>query len=1295
MLIYDIIIRLFIIDIKGKISMRKNLKKRLVVSAFLASWMFVPNAVYSANGDQNGGIINNTPPQTLQLDGSSYSNANAQYGGGAVANWNGGNITFSADNVEFINNKVTATGTGYGGAIYNEITAQIEVEGTSNFTGNTSNNWGGAIYNEGVLVFDKAASFSDNSSLNAGGAIVNEFLPGVTYGELTLADGSSFTNNSSAQGGAVYNNNGTATFGTTEFVGNKATNGNGGAIANTGNGSVNIAGGSSFTDNSATSGGAIYTEGTLTLDTSNGKDIEFSGNTATASGADLYQQGGTTTITGVQGTTVSFDGGIAGDGTILKSGDNTLELAGDNSGYSGTFTQESGKTVINGEFFSGVSEINGGELVLGSNGSLSADITIGTNNPEINISNQIASIVNNGTSGSISIVDSAGFNLGANTLDLVVNGTANSALSGINTIGTGANIQDLTLNGGAGLAQNEEIVVNGTELTFGSGTTNHATNTITLNDANSVLNLGNANDKGTINLNAVVANTTADTVINKDYNSTVNVVGDKSTYTGKFSQTNGTTVITDGAYFFGGENTISNGELVLENGGHFANGSVNNVVGAGLNDPYGTLVLKNDETGAQNTNIDWTTGTVTTTEVAPDGSSYTSEVVINKGGLHLANGLIQESNYEGGFSLFEGQTGIRELELSNGSGVVGNIAANDNSILTYNDGAFIDDKATITMGDGVTVNLNFDEDTEFNTNITTSTSGGVVSNINKNGSGNVTMDKAIGDVTTSQYVNTNLNLNGGAMTVEKDVAILGDINMEIDTSLLANGQIAAKSINAVDAMLGTPKDFNLSGDMNLTLASSAELYGQNNNIGGNVLLSNSDLISTNDVNVAKDLTVENGYINLAVGRKAASLNVEGTTKLSGVTDMVINADGRDYSAGGIKTSNLVVDDAGAEIVLEDINFVATPRDYNFNIKVVDSVSEKVGGDLTINLDNKLIDTPVGKYALIAGEGGMLSGALTSINPQAYRGQVATVSSYANQLVHNNLLFDHINIVSQQLIAEERVANKYSSIDAQFSPYQYSAKEGSLWFKAYGNFETISMTQGLNVHNNSYGSLIGADFPVVNLRDGWKLIPTAYVSYNGAHQTYNGVGMYQNGGQLGVMGTAYKGDFLTSLLAYGGGYYNNMNVSGYTDRTGNWFAGVASKTAYNFHLPADFILQPTMLLSYNIFGEQNWHSNYGIIGMNSGMLNGINIAPGANLIWNKETFSLYATAQLVFNIMGDVGGQVGNITLPDVGYRHVAYVEYGLGATKRIKERLNSFVQFTIRNGTRTGIGFQGGLQWRI
>ena len=154
----------------------------------------------------------------------------------------------------------------------------------------------------------------------------------------------------------------------------------------------------------------------------------------------------------------------------------------------------------------------------------------------------------------------------------------------------------------------------------------------------------------------------------------------------------------------------------------------------------------------------------------------------------------------------------------------------------------------------------------------------------------------------------------------------------------------------------------------------------------------------------------------------------------------------------------------------------------------------------------------------------------------------------------------------------------------------------------------------------------------------------------------------------------------------------MSLNGTTDKTGNWFAGTATKLAYNFHPTRNLIIQPTAFASYNIFGEQNWNSQFGILSMNSGLLNGINVAPGLNIIYGRENWSLYATFQYMYNINDNISGRAGNVDLPSLKMEH-GYIEYGIGATRKWKDRFNSYVQVTLRNGGRTGIGFQLGAQF--
>jgi hypothetical protein len=329
--------------------------------------------------------------------------------------------------------------------------------------------------------------------------------------------------------------------------------------------------------------------------------------------------------------------------------------------------------------------------------------------------------------------------------------------------------------------------------------------------------------------------------------------------------------------------------------------------------------------------------------------------------------------------------------------------------------------------------------------------------------------------------------------------------------------------------------------------------------------------------------------------------------------------------------------------------------------------------------------------------------LVRYNPQVFRGQVATMANYQNQLAINTMLFDRVFIPGQRLLADNddnRYAVLPDAFDLSALQTKYTVERGGLWAKTYANIETLAMSQNLNINNSAYGTLVGGDFPVVSLTNGWKFMPTAFLGYSGGRQSYPGVSSYQNGGQLGFMGSFMKKNFTGSVMAYGGGYGNEVNVesipgfAGSTDKTGNWFAGVAGKAAYDFHPTKRFTLQPNVFVSYNAFGKQNWYTDFGVFSMNSGLLNGINAAPGVNFIYGRDTWSVYLATSYMFNFMDGVGGKAGNVNLPALYMRH-GYFEYGFGGTKTFKDRFASYVQIVLRNAGRTGVGFQLGLSWKF
>lgn len=318
-------------------------------SKFIGNYTSINSQGYS----DFGGAINSVGKLSIS---ASLFDGNYATGGGAIKLRNG-----STENMigasEFKNNYAVM---GVGGAIaHNDGT--LWIDGTK-FTGNESKaDDGGAIYTESVLNISGNSVFAENASAGNGGAVSVG-----SAGQVSI-DGASFLENraDNGYGGALYSS-GHSELKNVYIDGNTASLG--GGIMNFGD--MVIGGNSSFVNNRAVAGGAIFTLGTLTLDTSGG-NIVFKGNEATdqsEGGADIYLNTSGDVNVDIQGddNVLSMDGGFAGMGFINKSGKNTL-IFGENSDnrlFMGNFTQSAGLTEVYATHFFGGTNIITDEAVL-------------------------------------------------------------------------------------------------------------------------------------------------------------------------------------------------------------------------------------------------------------------------------------------------------------------------------------------------------------------------------------------------------------------------------------------------------------------------------------------------------------------------------------------------------------------------------------------------------------------------------------------------------------------------------------------------------------------------------------------------------------------------------------------------------------------------------------------------------------------------------------------------------------------------------------------------------------------
>ena len=279
------------------------------------------NAKFTSNStDADGGAIaiwtDSTngvkTPSTLTLGTSEFTGNTAADRGGAIANLN------SDDNPTEFNNTVNIATSTFennsaknGGAIYNVGT--MNVGGT--FTGNKATKQGGAVWNSGTLNIADGSVFSENSNAN-GSAIYNDYKAG----KLTIGDNVKFSGN--LTGAAVYGGGEIKIGDGAEFTGNAG----GIALSAFNKGSLEIGDNAVFTKNNSKKGGAAININVGADKFVMGNNAKFSENTSTQVGGALYIANNDATL----GTGYTFENNTGAQGGALayngKNADAVLSL---------------------------------------------------------------------------------------------------------------------------------------------------------------------------------------------------------------------------------------------------------------------------------------------------------------------------------------------------------------------------------------------------------------------------------------------------------------------------------------------------------------------------------------------------------------------------------------------------------------------------------------------------------------------------------------------------------------------------------------------------------------------------------------------------------------------------------------------------------------------------------------------------------------------------------------------------------------------------------------------------------
>ena len=704
--------------------------------------------------------------------------------------------------------------------------------------------------------------------------------------------------------------------------------------------------------------------------------------------------------------------------------------------------------------------------------------------------------------------------------------------------------------------------------------------------------------------------------------------------------------------------------------------------------------------------------------------------------LSLADGVVDTTTSIDNLAIAQGSTAKLELDwgdslnTANSDAVAGNIELSKVDLTTKSDdtpftvSSTLQDKISLSsdielVADEDSNYVNYDATTgQFNADLLTLNDAIALGDAN--GVYQMTADESLSaGLGTLQGSDNTLSVNGGGYSIignDNEGVTVNDgqtLNLtnikEIggfkdSTAVTNNGTVNLSNVALNDKVAGSG-DLNVNGDTTF-----------NNAVSGNTLNLNSGVLALGqaaDISGANAFVVNGGALNL-------QNNAIQNTNLGNVTlnsDLDLRLDGN-FAQQQIDTitANSFTDN-GNHINISNILITEPTTEKSFSISPLgtgmdDSVRtalagaiQYTGGEIAYSPIYKYTasydpDSAMLKFGLVGGGGGGSTG-YESFNPAIMASPVAAqLGGYLVQLNSYDNAFRNMDmymLMTKEQRQAMKMRNKYASANSRdivFDPTvsQYENKAG--WFRPFATFENVHLDNGPRVSNVAYGSYFGADSELYDLGNGWDGMWSVYAGYNGSHQAYDGIGIYQNGGTLGAVGMAYKGNYFVGLTANVGASAGEANsMFGHEDFT-MLMSGVAAKTGYNWELAqGKFIIQPSMLMSYSFVNTFDYHNAAGV-GINSDPLHAIQLEPGLKFIGNlKNGWQPYLGVSVVWNIMDNTQFKANDVSLPSLSID--PFVKYGVGVRKAWGERFTGFLQAYFTNGGRNGVGLQAGFRFTL
>ncbi len=628
----------------------------------------------------------------------------------------------------------------------------------------------------------------------------------------------------------------------------------------------------------------------------------------------------------------------------------------------------------------------------------------------------------------------------------------------------------------------------------------------------------------------------------------------------------------------------------------------------------------------------------------------------------------------------------------------------------------------------------------------------MASNVKVSGNGTVNVTNGAITISSSEFKQGTLNTSSGAATNINSNAAINEINNSGTTNI--NNKVTTSSIKAQAGTINinSGSDTKMSdktGESEIVVYDGAKVavattsnnYIVDNKVSGAGTTPRNSVVELNgngetgfNINSQmKDTTVAvmNGQLYLPnqdyldnTGVKISSSGMLNT--MDGKTENYNNItfdDGAKLKIdANIKTKSadkfINPTESGTEY-LSDINVVGLgntiPANTKINLTKASGLSPeklKTTPELNASVKSKynnimtpiqkvrgeINETPEGLMLQFRGTG---NGGYADFNPAVMAAPVAAqAGGYLVQLNSYDQAFQNMDTYMLMPYKERQAMKNRNKVAATsgnevaFDPTMTHDERAAGWFRPYTSFEKVGLKNGPKVENNMYGSYFGGESSMKDLGHGVDAKWGAYVGYNGAHQNYDGVGIYENGGTIGLTGEVYKDNFFAGATVNGGLMGAEASTMYGNETFGMVNAGASIKTGYNAELAdGKFIVQPNVQTSYSMVDTFNYH-NAANVNVHSDALHAITVQPGVKFIGNLPNgWQPYADASVVMNFMDKTNFTANDTVLPALSVK--PYAKYGFGVRKTWGDRMSGNLQCYIMNGGRNGFGMQGGFKWAI